>query len=105
MESRSVEEEERDVTGTWGERALTLISDHIEGEGESSECWSMSCLAQFRKLLGMPTTGFEKEILALLKKLKHKEEKTGKRRIKSRFERKLRKLECSVNYNRTGWGE
>lgn len=49
MESRSVEEEERDVKETWDERALTLISDHIEGEGESSECWSMSCLAQFRK--------------------------------------------------------
>ena len=78
MESRSVEEEEQDVTGTWDERALTLISDHIEGEGESSECWSMSCLAQFRKLLGMPTTGFEKGILALLKKLNQKRSRLEK---------------------------
>lgn len=51
MESRSVEEEERDVVGTQDERALSFISDHIKGEGESSESWSLSYLAQFNKFL------------------------------------------------------
>lgn len=61
---------------------------------------------EFNNYLGMPVAGFKKEINSLLKKL---DLKKGRGvmvlggRIKplasSRFEREIRKLECSVNYN------
>ena len=58
----------------------------------------------------MPTEGFKGEILTLLKRLKERKDKKGKldgrKRKKlelSRFERELRKLECTVNY--IGGGE
>ena len=58
----------------------------------------------------MPTEGFEWEILTLLKRMKEKKDQKGKLDSKerkklelSRFERELRKLECTVNY--IGGGE
>ena len=39
-------------------------------EGESDEGWSSSCLATFNRCLGMPTEGFEEEILYLLRRMK-----------------------------------
>ena len=62
-------------------------------------------LAQFSDFLGMPTMGFEEEILALLNKWimrkKQKNRWSGTKRVRvesSRFERELKKLECSVNF-------
>ena len=53
----------------------------------------------------MPTKEFEGEILTLLKRMKvrkdQKEKLDGRKRKKlksSRFERELRKLECTMNY-------
>ena len=53
----------------------------------------------------MPTEGFEWEILTLLKRMKEKKDQKGKLDSKerkklelSRFERELRKLECTMNY-------
>ena len=53
----------------------------------------------------MPTEGFEGEILILLKRMKERKDQKGKldgRKKKklesSKFERELRKLECTVNY-------
>ena len=53
----------------------------------------------------MPTEGFEGEILILLKMMKERKDQKGKldgRKRKnlesSKFERNLRKLECTVNY-------
>ena len=58
--------------------------------------------------LGMPTKGFEGEILLLLKRMERKKLKgnlAGKRRKiqkVSRSERELKKLKCLVNYSGAG---
>ena len=60
--------------------------------------------------LGMPTKGFEGEILLLLKIMEEREKKikgnlAGKRRKiqkVSRSERELKKLKCLVNYSGAG---
>ena len=69
------------------------------------ESWKYSCLMQFYHSLEMPTKGFEREILKLLKKINEKREhfeklakKKGKGQKPSKFDRKLKKLQCSVNY-------
>ncbi|WJZ82995.1 hypothetical protein VitviT2T_002712 [Vitis vinifera] len=46
----------------------------LECGSESAEEWKSCCLAQFSDFLGMSTTSFEKEILALLKKWKLRKE-------------------------------
>ena len=68
----------------------------LEYGAKSAKEWKSSCLAQFSDILGMPTTGFEEEILALLKKwIMRKEQKnwwSGAKRVKvesSRSEREL----------------
>ncbi|RVW64332.1 putative ribonuclease H protein [Vitis vinifera] len=67
------------------------------------QCWQSSCLARFSRCLGMPTEGFEGEILLLLKRMKERKLQKGKkgnlagrkkRKMESsKFERELRKLE------------
>ena len=60
----------------------------------------------FSEYLGLPMEGFDKEVDSLLRKLEARKGQrvvglTGKRRPShaSWFERELRKLDCSVNYN------
>ena len=69
------------------------------------ESWRYSCLAKFCHCLGMPTEGFEGEILKLLNRMKERRERfvrvSGKKKKgqrSSRFDRELKKLECLVNY-------
>ena len=53
-------------------------------------------------MLGFPIEGFEEEILNMLQKINNIREK-GKKRVcpvSTRFERELKKLECSINYNK-----
>ena len=76
-----------------------------EEEGELFEGWSSSCLAKFRRCLGMLMEGFEREILHLLRRMKERIDQKGhagpNRRANSlsfRFERELKKLEWIVNY-------
>ena len=75
-------------------------------EGWSKE--ELSKLFHFSKVLGMPIVGHEVKILALLKKLKLRtgSNTLSKRRKKkksgtTRFERELKRLECSVSYGGT----
>ena len=70
------------------------------------ESWRYSCLAKFCHCLEMPIEGFEGEILKLLNRMKERRERfervSGKKRKgqrSSRFDRELKKLECSVNYS------
>ena len=97
-----------DVIDDLLERAIQEVLE--EGEEAGTISWSSSCLAKFSRCIGMPTEGFKGEILTLLKRLKERKDKKGKldgrKRKKlelSRFERELRKLECTVNY--IGGGE
>ena len=92
--------------------ALERVSQEDEEERgkEGDLCWQSSSLAKFSRYLGMPTEGFEGEILFLLKMKERKLQKgklDGRKRRKlelSKFERELRKLEWTVNYIGGGGG-
>ena len=63
-----------------------------------------SCLIKFSEFLGVTMTGFEKEILELLRKMdgrQHGDKRKGDP-VETRCERELRKLECTINYNGKG---
>ncbi|RVW43928.1 hypothetical protein CK203_072334 [Vitis vinifera] len=82
-------------------------SDYPPGE----EGWSeeeLSKLLHFSQVLGMPVEGHEVEILELLSKLKLRtgsnslrKRRKKKKSCSTRFERELKRLECSVSYKGT----
>ena len=89
------------------------ISDKVRGtEGDSGtpenqavgkekkEKWKESSLAKFSQFLGFPTEDMEKKILSFLIKIRKRREKIHSKELleKSKFERELKRLECSVNY-------
>ena len=92
---------EKDVANQRNLSAAPLCAEGwLEGE--------LSKLYHFSKVLGMPVEGHEVEILALLKKLKLRTGSStlSKRRKKkkaciTRFERELKRLECSISYGGT----
>ena len=76
-----------------------------EEEEEDMESWKYSCLAKFCHCLGMPTEGYERDILKLLHKMRDRRDRSEKKRKglrTSRFDRELKKLEWSVNYSGSG---
>ena len=75
--------------------------------GDGEEEWSSSCLAKFSHCLGMPTVGFEEEILYLLRRMRGRIEKKNQDRENkktkssvSKSSRELKKLEWTVSYKR-----
>ena len=68
--------EERDFEK--GDGGSFLIREGRDGraeeEGGDVESWRYSCLAKFCHCLGMPTEGFEGEILKLLNRMKERRE-------------------------------
>ena len=65
------------------------------------ENWESNSLAKFSAFVGIPTKGFEKEILELLQNLVASQ-KIGKGKgnsTVSKSERELRRLKSTVNYN------
>ena len=94
--------------------ALEVIEEGPRGEGQQGEesasgesgasgyeNWEDSCLIKFSEFLGFSTVGFESEILGLLSKIvarQHQGENKGAV-IKSRCERELKKLVCTINYD------
>ena len=71
-----------------------------EGRKEDQFNWEESSLIKFSHFLGFSTEGLQKEILNFLGKIRKRREKiVGKGLLEtSRFERELKRLECSVNY-------
>ena len=73
------------------------------GESEASGCekWEDSCLIKFSEFLGFSTMGFESEILGLLSKIVARQNQGENKGaiIKSRCERELKKLVCTINYD------
>ena len=67
---------------------------------ENEEKWKESSLAKFIHFLGYPTEGLEKEILSFLIKIRKRRERIHIKELleRSKFERELKRLECSVNY-------
>ena len=70
--------------------------------GEKEDRWEESDLAKFSLFLGFSTEGLEKEILDFFIKIRKRRERIhGKVLLeKSKFERELKRLECSVNYEK-----
>ncbi|RVW61314.1 hypothetical protein CK203_020714 [Vitis vinifera] len=96
----------------WDLGEANRISDKVKGKGgfgtpenqamgkEKEEKWEESSLAKFSQFLGFSAEGLEKEILSFLIKIRKRREKIHNKDLleKSKFERELKRLECSVNY-------
>ncbi|RVW28386.1 hypothetical protein CK203_109067 [Vitis vinifera] len=80
--------------GTVGKEVEKVVGrDNQENMEEINEvgepCWQSSCLARFSRCLGMPTEGFEGEILLLLKRMKERKlQKGNKGNLDGRKKRK-----------------
>ena len=87
--------------GPGGEGQQGEESASVESEALGYEKWEDSCLIKFSEFLGFSTVGFESEILGLLSKIvarQHQVENKGAI-TKSRCERELKKLVCTINYD------
>ena len=64
--------------------------------------WEDSELARFSKFLRFSTKGLEKDILNFLVKIRKRRERVHSKILldKSKFEWELKRLECSINYER-----
>ena len=87
------------------DEASPIVEVLLEGRVKVGD-WSESSLATFSNCLGMPTLGFEKKILKLLKNMKLRREmkirEYGKGRkflTASKFKSELKKLENSIYYD------
>ena len=71
-----------------------------EGSDWEEASWEESDLARFSNFLGFSTEGLEKEIMDFLGKIRKRRERIHNKSLleKSKFERELRRLECSINY-------
>ncbi|RVX19057.1 hypothetical protein CK203_007024 [Vitis vinifera] len=86
-----------------GGEELRLIRTETQGDKGWEEVeWEDSELARFSKFLGFSTKGLEKDILEFLVKIRKRREKVHSKilPVKSKFERELKRLECSINYER-----
>ena len=82
-------------------KALCLARPISQEEGAwVEERWEESDLARFSQFLGFSTEGLEKDILEFMVKIRKRRERIHSKAMleKSKFERELRRLECSVNY-------
>ena len=77
-----------------------------EVKGWEEVSWKESDLARFSKFLGFLTEGLEKDILDFLVKIQKRRERVHIKTLleKSKFERELKRLECSINYGGGGGG-
>ena len=75
-----------------------IVSRVTKAGGELS--WEKSDLAKFSKFLGFSTEGLEKDIMDFLVKIRKRRERVHSKTLleKSKFERELKRLECSINY-------
>ncbi|RVX14550.1 LINE-1 reverse transcriptase-like [Vitis vinifera] len=97
------------VFGTDGKEAEKVVGwDITEERNEGGEqCWQSSCLARFSRCLGMPTEGFEGEILFLLKRMKERNFRRGRRgtRMETKIQEMTRGIIRSIGVGRfLDWG-
>ena len=83
-----------------GKEGNTGASGSQDSENEKEELWEDCSLAKFSQFLGFSTEGLEREILNFLTKIRKRREKIHNKELleKTKFERELKRLECSVNY-------
>lgn len=83
-----------------------VVTEPSSGANQQEE-WSNIAFEVFNNLLGMPTIEFKEEILALMVKMRNRRDEGNnglgrKKRLNplSKFDKELKRLECSVNYGR-----
>ncbi|RVW88827.1 hypothetical protein CK203_034742 [Vitis vinifera] len=78
------------------------MTEPQEIRNEKEDRWEESSLAKFSHFLGFSIEGLEKEILNFLIKIRKRQERIHSKELmeKSKFERELKRLECSVNYEK-----
>ena len=86
------------------EKSKGNMSDVVEEMQERANLgnkWDESSLVKFSKSLGFSTEGAEGEILKLLLRLKTRRDQGKKKGTLglTRFDREVKKLECSINYD------
>ena len=86
--------------GECGEELCLVRIVPQEARGWEEVNWEDSELARFNKFLGFSTKGWEKDILDLLVKIRRRRERVHSKVLldKSKFERELKRLEYSINY-------
>ena len=100
--SGELEEELGGDKSTW----LTVYEGSVGASGIQAsenvkgELWEECSLAKFSQVLGFSTEGIEKEIVNFLTRIRKRREKIHSKELleKTKFERELKRLECSVNY-------
>ena len=92
------------ISVAWFTEGGSAQSESQEGKGERELNWEESSLAKFSHFLGFSTEGLEKEILSFLVKIRKRRERIHSKGLleKSKFERELKRLECSINYEGEG---
>ena len=85
-----------------GDELCLASATPLEVRGSEETGWEESDLARFSKFLGFSTEGL-KDILEFLVKIRKRRERVHSKTLleKSKFERELKRLECSINYE--GW--
>ena len=83
-----------------GKELCLVQSMPREGKRWEEDSLEESDLAKFSEFLGFSTKGLEKEILDFLVKIRKRRERVHNKNLleKSKFERELKRLECSINY-------
>ena len=81
--------------------SLSEESPNVSPDCMGYNSWEDSCLIKFSEYLGIKTTGFEEEILELLRKMEVQQQGVKRKGypIETKCERELRKLECTINYD------
>ena len=85
-----------------GEELCLASAMPLEVRGWEEASWEESDLARFSKFLRFSTEGLEKDILEFLVKIRKRMERVHSKTLleKSKFERELKRLECSIDYER-----
>ena len=91
----------------WGEvqvDALTEVDQEAMVFGqqcEGYESWEDRCLVKFNVFSSVSTMGYENKILDLLQKMVSQQPRAKRKgnSTKTKCKKKLRKFECSINYN------
>nr|CAN61071.1 hypothetical protein VITISV_006592 [Vitis vinifera] len=83
-----------------GEELCLASAMPLEVRGWEETSWEENDLARFNKFLGFSTEGLEKDILEFLVKIRKRRERVHSKTLleKSKFERELKRLEYSINY-------
>ena len=93
-------EDNNGTMGTSG-KELCLAGESVPEFRDWREAsWEESELAKFSQFLGFSTVGLEKDILDFMVKIRKRREKVHSESLleNSKFERELKRLECSINY-------